>query len=318
MQPVLISLVVTTYNRAALLAAALKSVAASRFENPAGVEVIVVDNNSTDGTRQTVAEIQAGDFPFVLRYVLESQQGLSYARNRGIDESKGQYVAFMDDDQLLDQDYLAKLEPAFRSTGAICVGGPLFYYNKESLPKWLPALIDDAGERNHGDEIAILSLHGGRLIGGNMVFVRRELLDIGKYDVTLGRSGASLLAGEEDELQDRLHRAGKRVAYHPGLIQYHYLAPVRLTKRYWRRQRFDYGRTTYRKSIVQGALGKAPSFFGAPRWYWGRLLMRDIPRAVWPLARMDLAESFYRQLDVWRRLGEIHEARCQAGRVKVQ
>ena len=83
MRPVLISLVITTYNRAELLAGALKSVAASQFDGHGDVEVIVVDNNSNDGTRQTVENIREAGFPFLLRYVVEPNQGLSYARNRG-------------------------------------------------------------------------------------------------------------------------------------------------------------------------------------------------------------------------------------------
>src|SRR5690348_10214195 len=212
MEHVLISLVITTYNRAVMLADALKSVAASQIESHGDVEVIVVDNNSTDNTRQTVEAIEAQGFPFALRYVFERNQGLSYARNRGADEAAGKYVAFMDDDQLIDKDYLARLGPAFRSTGAICIGGPNLIRDDDSLPDWLPPLLQLArGQRNHGIEVKVLDPGGGRLIGGNMAFIRQELLDIGKYNVTLGRCGDSLLDGEKDELQDRLHAAGKKI-----------------------------------------------------------------------------------------------------------
>src|SRR5690348_14636457 len=126
MKNVLISLVITTFNRAELLRSALESVANSKVENQDTIEVIVVDNNSVDHTRQTVENVGARGFPFALRYVYEPRQGLSYARNRGADEANGIYVAYMDDDQLLEEHYLSRIESVFLHTKAACVGGPVF------------------------------------------------------------------------------------------------------------------------------------------------------------------------------------------------
>lgn len=312
----LVSLVITTYNRAELLAAALDSVAASRLDNHADIEVIVVDNNSTDGTRKTVEKFQAANFPFALRYVLETNQGLSHARNRGIDESIGTYVAFMDDDQLLDKNYLSLLAPAFASTRATCIGGPIHLYNKPISPRWLPPWLEYVGHLDFGDEIKILGPNDKKLTGGNMAFDRQELINAGKYDVSLGRCGASLLAGEEFELEDRLHAAGKRIVYHPSLIQYHYFSPARLTKHYWRRYCFDHGRTIYRTRILESGSHHGASALGVPRWLWRQLLAKQIPQAAWSLKSFDSAVIFERQLDVWTCLGQIHEARTHANRRK--
>lgn len=315
MERVLTSLAIMTYNRAAMLASALKSVAASRVERPGDVEVIVVDNNSTDRTRQTVEEIRAADFPFSLRYVLEKQQGVAYARNRGIEESAGIYLAFMDDDQLLDDLYLSRIVPAFSSTGAACVGGRIFYYKNESLPDWLPPLLQYVGQCDFGDDVITLDARHSKLHAGNMAFERQELIDIGRFNVSLGRCGDSLLAGEEDELQTRLHAAGKKVVYDPGLVQYHYLAQARRTKRYWRRHYFDYGRTLYRTQLLEKKMPELPSFFGVPRWFWRHLLTRELPRAARPLVRLDLAQAFYKQLDLWSYLGQMYEAHHDSQRL---
>lgn len=319
MERVLISLVITTYNRAALLADALKSVAASQIENHGDVEVIVVDNNSTDDTRQTVEGIKAEGFPFALRYVFEPNQGLSHARNRGTDEALGLYVAFMDDDQLIDKDYLARLEPAFRSTEAVCIGGPYVNCNDDSLPDWLPPLLElSTGQRHYGKEVKTLGPGNGRLLGGNMAFVRQELLDIGKYNVDLGRCGSSLLAGEDYELQDRLHAAGKKVVFHPDLIQYTPLAPLRRKKSYWRQHYFGYGRSLHRTKLAGGMKSGGRTLFGAPLWLWRDLLMEDIPKAMWPLMRLDTTKSFHKQLVAWIRLGQIQEARRMAKQGKAR
>lgn len=311
---ILTSLVITTYNRAALLGKALESVAQSRIDDHERVEVIVVDNNSTDHTRQIVEEIGMNGFPFSLHYVLEPRQGVSYARNRGADEATGTYVAYMDSDQLIEQHYLSRIVSIFRDTRAACVGGPVLYYNKGELPNWVSPLIENAGQTWYGDETRVLGPTDGMLQGGNMVLDRSELMNIGKFDTNLGRTGNSLLGGEEDDLQERLHAAGKKVVYDPGLVQHHYLAPARLTKRYWRQHKFDYGRTCYRRKLSKGKVPE-PVLFGAPRWLWRHLLTKDIPRALRPLLRLDATEGFYKQLDVWTRLGEIHEAR-QTSRTK--
>lgn len=312
MDKALISLVITTYNRAILLDKALESVAQSQIDDPARVEVIVVDNNSTDHTRQTVDKTGTNGFPFSLRYVLEQRQGLSYARNRGADEATGTYVAYMDDDQLIEKHYLSRIESTFRDTQAACVGGPVSYYNLGKLPNWLPPLLEIVGQTNYGDERRILGPEIGALQGGNMVFDRQELIDIGKFNVGLGRSGSSLLGGEEEELQDRLRAANKKVAYDPGLIQYHHLDPARLTKRFWRRHQFDRGRTAWRLKLLNSDMRGHRTFLGAPRWLWRHLVTRDIPRAVWPLMRLDMTLGFYKQFDVWNRLGQIYEARQQS------
>lgn len=313
MRPVLISLVITTYNRAGLLAGALKSVAASQFDNHSNIEVIVVDNNSKDDTRQTVENICEEGFPFLLRYVLEPNQGLSYARNRGIDESNATYVAFMDDDQLLDSKFLCRLAPVFASTNAVCVGGPLYLNNRGAIPKWLPPWLYDVGELDIGGDVKVLDgSENKKLIGGNMAFVREELVAIGKYDVNLGRSGGSLLNGEEVELQDRLHAAGKKVVYHPDLVQYHNFTLASRTKHYWRKFFFDHGRSQYRMRLVEYDTNVERAILGAPRWLWRHLLTRDIPHAARSFAGLHPAEIFEKQLDVWTTLGQIHEARCQA------
>lgn len=311
MQQITISVVITTYNRAVLLAAALKSIAASMIEERGAVEVIVVDNNSTDDTRETVATIQLDGFPFALRYVLESHQGLSYARNRGTDESTGTYIVFVDDDQLLDKDYLSYLVPAFQSTGAACVGGRIFYYDKGILPKWLSPFLQSIGQFDDGEAVKILGPADKKLLGGNMAFLRHELINIGKYDVSLGRKSGSLLAGEEFELQTRLHAAGKRVAYYPGLIQYHYFSPMRLKKKYWRRHHFDHGRTLYRTKLLESGPPAGPTLLGAPRWLWRNLIMKDIPRAIRSFTSLDSEKIFDKQLDIWFNLGQIQAAREQ-------
>ena len=103
-----ITVILCTYNRCATLSRALASVAASELPQVAKWEVIVVDNNSTDGTRAVVEEF-CRQHPGRFRYLFESRQGLSQARNAGIREARGDILAFMDDDVTVEPTWLWNL-----------------------------------------------------------------------------------------------------------------------------------------------------------------------------------------------------------------
>ncbi|MGD8380729.1 MAG: glycosyltransferase, partial [Syntrophobacterales bacterium] len=90
-----ISVIVCTYNRAELLGGTLRTLCHQTLDT-SEYEVIVVDNNSTDNTREVVDEFCRRSSN--VRYCFEPQQGLSHARNQGLQEAKGKYVAYIDDD----------------------------------------------------------------------------------------------------------------------------------------------------------------------------------------------------------------------------
>ena len=93
------------------------------------IELVIVDNNSTDHTQKVVEEFQP-ECSCQMRYVVETNAGLSYARNRGIDEASGNIVAFVDDDVFFDKAWLREILKAFDDNPEIsCVGGnsiPMF------------------------------------------------------------------------------------------------------------------------------------------------------------------------------------------------
>lgn len=90
----LVSVVIPTYNRARIIRKALDTALAQTYEN---IEIIVVDDGSTDDTETALA-----DYADKIRYIKQSNQGASAARNHGIREARGKYIAFLDsDDQWL-------------------------------------------------------------------------------------------------------------------------------------------------------------------------------------------------------------------------
>jgi GT2 family glycosyltransferase len=212
------SIVIATYNRSKLLGETLRSLAESLAGNKT-VEVIVIDNNSKDDTRN-VAEIFSDAFT-AYRVVKETSQGLSHARNRGIAEARGDILVFLDDDVEVDATWLPSLLAPLDDPRVAVVGGKVLPFGAQVIPDWLPreycflaSVFDPA------DSVCELP----KVMGGNSA-VRRQVFDeVGLYDISLGRKGNKLLGGEEVELQIRIRNAGYKVIYTPHAVIWHKIA----------------------------------------------------------------------------------------------
>src|SRR2546425_6789214 len=111
MKPFL-TIAICTFNRADLLPRSLDSVR-NQMRTSADLEIMIVDNGSTDHTRDMVAEVQAEDSR--VRYVVEPNAGISHARNRALREARGEYLAFLDDDAWAEHDWLHNLIGTIKS-----------------------------------------------------------------------------------------------------------------------------------------------------------------------------------------------------------
>ena len=306
----LISLVIPTYERPHLLREALRSVADSTVQEPGSIEVIVVDNDGADSAKKTVEKVRAEGFPFELVSLLEPNLGVAYARNRGLFAAKGIYVVFMDDDQTIDCHYLANVERAFLEARAVCIGGKIAYRDSDSIPEWLKGRIVNVGQLNLGNVVKVLSRTDPLLKEGNLAVQRDIIKDLGGFDVRLGRRGDELTDSEGDDLQDRLHDLGNIVAYCPYLLQYNSLRPEKFSGKYWRRQRFGYGRSIYMREREDWK--NANQFFNAPRTLWWFLVTRDARDFLGAFLSCNFTELFECELKLWFRLGQIYEARRTA------
>jgi len=232
----LISAVICTYNRADLLAGAIESLLEQTL-NPAHREIIVVDNASTDGTRAVVEQFA----PDGVRYVLETRQGLGYARNRGWQEARGEFVAYIDDD--------ARAHPALleRALGLLqtadpdplCVGGAILPFYTQPEPDWFK---DEYEIRTWGAEARALT-PGETFSGSNMVWRRDVLARYGGFPVDRGVTGDYLAVGEETGLFDRIWQAEPAPCffYSPDLVVYHWVDPVKLSVGYRLKRSFITG-----------------------------------------------------------------------------
>jgi glycosyltransferase involved in cell wall biosynthesis len=211
LQPV--SIVIPTRNRPALLSNCLQSLSELQ-----GVpyEIIVVDNASGPETAQT-----AGEYP--VRLVREEQLGLSRARNRGLAEARGDIVAFLDDDVVVDRGWLVSLAAAFGDPTLACVLGPVL-----PLELRTPAqrLFEGTGGLGRGFERRLYhkslpaTPQADIGVGANMAFRREVLLTHSAFCEALD-VGTPAHAGGDIDMFYRLLRTGETILYEPAMLVWH-------------------------------------------------------------------------------------------------
>ncbi|MBU0477488.1 glycosyltransferase [bacterium] len=233
-----ISVIICTYNRCACLSDILNSLLDQEYKGNFDYEIIVVDNNSRDDTGKVVKEFQKNSNGR-LRYVFEGNQGLSYARNSGVKESKGDIVAFIDDDAIAERDWLKNLYNTFDKYKADSVGGKTIPILTEDKPKWLTRTIwANIGLLDYGEEEFIITTKKYPILGANMAFSKKTLLEIGVFNIELGRIGEKLFSHEETDIFNKMLLRGKKIVYQPKAIVRHSVTPDRLKKSYFRRWHF--------------------------------------------------------------------------------
>lgn len=238
-QPTL-SIILPTYNRVASLRDAIAALL--RQTAPAGsYEIVVVDNNSSDGTSEAVAEI--GDPR--LRVIREPRQGLSYARNTGLEAARAPIVAFTDDDVEAAPGWVDTIVSALDANpGMDGVGGRVLPAWARQRPSWLtrahwaPLALQDHGD---GRRIFDQSRPTG-LIGANVAFRRDVFERIGSFSVDVQRVKDSIGSTEDHDLLSRLYAAGGRMLYEPEMLVIARVQPERCDRGYHRRWHEGHGR----------------------------------------------------------------------------
>lgn len=247
-----LSVLVCTYNRSALLRETLQALQTLAPPPGCDVELLVVDNNSSDDTPAVVQEAaRSGPFPVVTLH--EGRQGKSFALNRGLEVARGDVIALTDDDVVPCRDWLARIVAAFREREGLtftfgkvvprwgCLPPPELL-TRRAQDIWGPLAIVDYGDDHveYEEQCA-----GQRLpIGANLAFATAALRSIGGWRTDLGKVNNTLISGEDHEIFVRLRRHDLyRGCYDPLNTVRHYVPPSRLTRRYFRQWFYWHGRT---------------------------------------------------------------------------
>ncbi len=230
-----LSVVIATYNRAVHLADALEHW--TKQEAPADqFEIIVVDNGSTDPTRETVEIFRKKHPAFPVKYVFLPEPGLSAARNEGIKHARGDYIAFVDDDARPGPLYVrAFLDYARRFPQEKAFGGPVLpRYETGEKPPWMSRYLQRIlSIVDEGDRVKYFARTYP--VGCNMIFHKSLFDETGFFDLPPG------LRSEDKHFFMKVRRAGYRALYLPEVKVYHFIDAWRLTADYIRKTSFKNG-----------------------------------------------------------------------------
>jgi glycosyltransferase involved in cell wall biosynthesis len=271
-------------------------------------EVIVVDNNSTDGTREVV-ESFVGAGHTNLRYVFEPRQGVSYARNAGIQRARAPIVAFADDDVVVARDWIEVIKRGFDAhAGVACLGGKVLPEWKTDPPKWLtrenwpPLALQD-----YGDEPFYVNGENPLcLVSANLAFRREVFSRTGLFAPELQRVKDGIGSMEDLELLIRYWRAGGQSLYLPELVVTTEVPAARTTKEYHRRWHQGHGRFYALMRSADFERSSKRALFGVPAHLYrqsaidaANLVLRSMPggsgRAFFYETRLRFFAGFFKE-----------------------
>jgi glycosyltransferase involved in cell wall biosynthesis len=303
-----ISVILCTFNRSQSLAKALESLARTRLEGEVKWEVLVVDNNSTDNTRQ-VAEIYCQQYPKHFRYVFEPEAGKSHALNCGILEARGDVLAFTDDDVIVEPTWIQNLTANLINGPWAGAGGRTLPEPPFLAPSWISL------RRRHAlAPLAVFDppLEAGPLnespYGVNMAFQRKVFERYGGFrtDLGPGLGSGSPQKSEDSEFGDRLLASGEQLRYEPTALVYHSVPAIRLRKSYFLAWWFDKARSD--RLACGTPSPKSWTIAGIPLRLFGRLGRWTLN---W-LITMEPSLRFDHKINVWVNCGEIIECYRQS------
>lgn len=233
---VIVSVIVCTYNREKFLPDCLESIA-RQTADAASFELLIINNNSTDGTDAICRRFIADHPGLNVRHFIESRQGLSFARNRGIREAQGTYLTYIDDDAVAEPDLVEKIMAFFDShPDAWATGGRVLARFEAGPPAWINPFSDSLFVSHYDQGSRQFRYRGGGYpIGCNMSFRKSFFEKYGAFDTELGRKGKGGLGGEEKEVFGRLAHHGLPYYYDPEQVVHHQIDAFRTEKPYMTR-----------------------------------------------------------------------------------
>ena len=288
----ILSIIICSYNRASYISDALTSL----YCQSAGLkafEVIIVDNNSTDNTKEVYAIWRQTNTNGQFTFISETQQGASFARNTGAAIAKGQWVCFMDDDAVATPNYVENiLKHIQNKPDAVGFGGRIIPKYIPSEPKWMSYYVSSLVGNFDYAPIACAFENGKYPLESNMI-VKKSVYDkIGGFNVNLpGVVGTLRIGGEGKELFYKILALGHIIYYDPTICVHHVVEVKKLTSEYMYRVASGIGRgeKTRTLAISKAAyLIKVLEYFlklGAAVILGFKYALQFTPSKIWPIVK---------------------------------
>lgn len=242
-----VSVVIVTYNGSNRLLPTLSHLAQQKnidFD----IEIILVDNNSNDGTSKKAQQLwDELKSPFTLRIVNEKQSGTMFARKRGVNESKYRYMLYCDDDNWLSEDYVSTAYSTIVKDSQIAaVGGKGFmeYEVGFEVPNWMKEYEHNFGTGAQGEKDGdTTNVKGCLYTAGTIIDLQwlDKLYALGFESTLQGRDGKTLVAGEDTELMYALRLVGGKLYYNSKMTFKHYMPAARINWEYLKKLWFGFG-----------------------------------------------------------------------------
>ena len=245
------SVILCTYNRCNLVLTTLASLRRQTLAYDQ-FEVIVVDNNSSDGTFAAVnAYVQAGPLMvsrdpkdmWHVRCITEMQNGLSHARNTGLQAALGEIIVFLDDDTIAHPTFLERLLVAYDETAADAIGGRVELRWEATRPHWLSDdLLDVLGYFAPAQER--IQLPATLDVSSCNFSLKRDVLDaVGCFSPLLSKRTSVPISMDVADICRRVRIAGGTLWYEPEAVVEHRVPATRLTRPYFVGRAYWLGRS---------------------------------------------------------------------------
>ncbi len=226
-----ISIIIVTRNRVKLLSNCLYPLI-EQIENRENIEVIIVDNNSSDTTIEFLKDFTNKNKKFI--YLEEANIGASYSRNKGISFAKGDWLCFLDDDGIPEIDFTEKLIYTIENYNFDGFGGMWYPYSEKIIPKWIPNEVTTMRLLTKSTESIT---YGETVAAGICAFKKEIIIKAGCFPTSIGPRDGKMGYGEENYLQFKIWKLGGVIGFNPDWKMKHYVSDYKFSL-WWNLERF--------------------------------------------------------------------------------
>ena len=248
-----ISVIICSYNRADYIIGAIESLNQQTLDK-SKFEILVVDNNSIDNTGDLVQDYIQVHHDLDLKYLTETNQGASYARNTGAAFARSPLLCFMDDDAIAEPHYLERILNFFSThSDATGLGGKIIPKYIPEEPKWMSYHVSSlVGNFDYSHELTVFK-EGKYPLESNMIVRKKDFDIIHGFNTSLpGVKGTLRIGGEGKDFFLRLQALGNKVYYDPQVIVQHIVEVKKLTPHYMYRVASGIGRGERVRTLAIG------------------------------------------------------------------